>query len=110
MAAWKELYRAFNESPPDAEEDLSKYNDNLHDLRTNLIAEVAKSLGKNLDSLKLHKGGYRPMGWQTREEEEEKRRHALTDVLLGNRFIRVCIEPNTPEDDSHKGLGAFRDR
>ena len=102
MAAWNALGKAFNESPPNAGDELKKYNDNLHNLRTNLIAEVAKSLGKDLDSLKLHKGGYRPQGWQTRENEEQMQRQLMTLVLLGKQPIKVYITDDPEAEDNSK--------
>ena len=139
MTAWKKLYDSFNEPLPhkpaepikpfpasQAEQDkyieelakyhvalakykeeVNKYVNKRNDLRANLIAELCKSFFGNLE---LYEDGYRPQGLADDEAVEDMRCQALTDVLLGNRFIRVCIEPNTPKDDSPKGLGAVRDR
>lgn len=110
MEAWNKLEGAFNELPPNTDEGSKKYNRDLHDLRIRLISEVGISLGINLDSLKLHKGGYKPQGWQAREDDEEKRLRLMTDVLSGKQPIKVSIEPNQPENASYgRGLAPPQD-
>ena len=94
MQAWNELFIAFDKPPvrdgsKNYVEDLQKYNEGLDSLLSQLISAVAKCL--DLDSLKLHEGGYKPKGLEISENDENIRSQLMTQVLMGNQSISVSI-------------------
>ena len=96
---WKTLYEHFN-NPPSQQYDEAQQNEfvNKKDkYTTQLIEEMAGSLGIKLEAMELYKSGYIRQYWQNLEDENTVIRQLAISLLRGERNLPVSIL-NQPND------------
>jgi hypothetical protein len=81
------LYTPYGQDEPTA----TRWNEQVADLLTNLLYEMAESLGYHFDKVTLKRNVYHPTGWNTTEGEFARLRQAAVAVFEGGKPIKVQI-------------------
>lgn len=94
--SWKLLLDCYNSYPqdsnaPDFKAKLDSCNEKSKDLFTDLIYEMAESLGYHYDKVHLKRGVYLPKGHADLMFDQEIIRRSLVDVLLGRKPFPITI-------------------
>ena len=89
-----EAWRSLNEhlyTPHDTVGDpqMMRWNERTTDLLSELLHQMAKSLGYHFDKVTLKRNVYFPTGWGTLEIEQAKIRQAAIKVLQGETPIKI---------------------
>ncbi|MBI3834099.1 MAG: hypothetical protein HY287_07195 [Planctomycetes bacterium] len=77
-----------------------------NELFTNLLHEMAKSLGYGFDRVQLKRGIYTPVAHGAFEEDQRVIRKSLVDILSGQRAIPIQVHPQVdavghPDPQAH---------
>jgi hypothetical protein len=86
-------YRSYignlSEAPPEPGLALDSFLQRRRDLFFDLLQEIAKAVGFNLDKRDLDRAVYAPVGWENEQNEVRLFRKAMIDLLHGKRGLPV---------------------
>ncbi len=105
--AWKLLLDNFFNYPRDPKEKdyqakLISCSEKSSDLLTDLLYEMAKSLGYNFDKVLLKRGCYIPQGHGDIEMEQFFIRKGLVELFLGKKSLPINIVEHKKEEDKRR--------
>lgn len=101
IESWRSLVDHYNTPHDPEDKTFARWNEKLSDLLTNMLYEMAESLGYHFDKVTLKKSAYYPTGWGMIEEEQTRLRQAAMRVFEGDRTLKVEVfesgqEPEQP--------------
>lgn len=88
-ASFKAYVRHLNSAWPESHEELQRHNNEGDDLFSELLKDVAKSLGYNFDKRDLDRLGYLPTGLGEQHDNQMANSKYLREVFEGRRSIPI---------------------
>jgi uncharacterized protein DUF6680 len=101
IEAWRSLNdHLYTPQPEERDPNRVAWGDRLTDLLTELLFDMARSLGYHFDKVTLRRNVYYPTGWNTLELENTKLRQAAVRVFEGEKPLKIEVtnaaEPPRP--------------
>ncbi|MBO6579051.1 MAG: hypothetical protein JJ871_11855 [Thalassospira sp.] len=95
----QEFIKVFDRDEPNNNAGWERFVSDRDTKLTQLLTEIAKSLGVNIEVIDIMKGGYTPRGWSNNEQLNQDTKIALLELIRGNRSLPVHVVTHTQEDN-----------
>jgi uncharacterized protein DUF6680 len=89
IRTYKSYMAILAEVLPEPGPALSAFLQKRRDLFFDLLHEIAKAVGFNLDKRDLDRAGYVPIGWEAEQNEMRLFRQAMIELLSGKRGLPI---------------------
>jgi hypothetical protein len=96
VEAWRSLVNHLYTPQGSDEVTSTRWNDHVSELLTDLLYQMAESLGYHFDKVTLQRNVYYPKGWNLTEVENTKLRQAAVKVFEGEKPLRVEVANDAP--------------
>jgi hypothetical protein len=91
----------YTPNDPVGDPNLARWNDRVTELVTDMLLQMAESLGYHFDRVGLKRNAYYPRGWNDIETEQAKLRQAAIVVFEGGKPLKVELTNAEPPPDSN---------
>jgi hypothetical protein len=105
IEAWRSLVNHLYTPQGNNEVTSTRWNDHVSELVTDLLYQMAESLGYHFDKVTLQRNVYYPSGWNQVETEQTKLRQAAVKVFEGEETLKVEIT-NEPAANTEAQVAA----
>lgn len=89
IGAYKAYIANLGRAMPDAQPAIDAFIRERRDLFFDLLHEIAKDVGFNLDKRDLERAAYVPAGWENEQAEQQALRRFMLEMLDGRRGLPV---------------------
>jgi hypothetical protein len=106
IEGWRSLVdQLYTQHDPASDPNLAHWNERTTNLLTDMLYEMAESLGYHFSKVTLKKNAYMPSGWGAWEAENTKLRQAAIKVFEGEKPLKVQAAPPDEPSDRLKNIG-----